>query len=126
MQIAPWAVVVVVASFASRATAEPETVAIHYAAPAGCPAEAEVIARLAEHAPVTRVEAGNVRVFDLAITVADEGFHGALSVREPAGAATMREVSAPTCDDVVTALVLVAALAIEDHVVEPVVVPVPV
>jgi hypothetical protein len=124
MRIAPWAVVVAVASLASRAGAEPETAAIHYTAPAGCPAEAEVLARLGEHAPVTRVEAANVRVFDLAITAVDAGFRGALSVRELGGAATTREVAAPTCDDVVTALLLVAALAIEDRAAEPIVVPV--
>jgi hypothetical protein len=97
------------------AVADPEPIRISYAAPGGCPAETEMVAQLAQHAAITRVDTGDARSFDLAITRDVTGFHGELVVARSGDAPAKREVSAPSCDEVVTALVLVAALAIEEH-----------
>lgn len=115
---------VVLAGAARVAAADPEPVRITYDAPAGCPAESDAIARLTERAAVTRVDRGAVRTFALAITSEGDGFHGELSVQSGDGPPAVREVTAASCEDAVTALVLVAALAVEER--APVPAPAPV
>lgn len=104
------------------AAADPEPIRLAYDAPAGCPAEADVVARLADHASMRRVSAGAAREFSLAIAHDEAGFRGVLAVHDGAAPAATRDVAAASCDEVVSALVLVAALAIEERapsVVEP-------
>ena len=96
------------------AAADPEPIQVEYSAPAGCPSEAEVVTRLRERASMTRVDVANTRRFAFAINSDGAAYHGALSIHD-SGEPTTREVSAATCDEVVGALVVVAALAIEEQ-----------
>jgi hypothetical protein len=116
-----WLVLAMVVA-ARVAAADPEPIRITYDAPAECPAESDAIARLNERAPVTRVASGPVRTFALAITRDAEGFHGELAVHRGDDAPAVRDVTAASCDDAVTALVLVAALAIEERTPAPAIV----
>lgn len=104
-----WLVGVAVVAGAVRA-ASAEPVRITYAAPAGCPDEADVVARLADKANARRADRGPARVFAIAIARDDAGFHGTIAIDGVA-----REVAAGTCEEVVDALVIVAALAVEER-----------
>ncbi|WP_433933567.1 hypothetical protein AB3662_04325 [Sorangium cellulosum] len=85
---------------------------LEYRAEAGCPTEADfrerVVARLRR--PLGEVDAANAYV----VTIEKSGrrFTGRLGVRAADGAASDRDVSGDTCDDVVAALAVVTALAI--------------
>src|SRR5882724_10437699 len=112
----------VTAGAARVAAAEPEPIRITYAAPAGCPGEAEVVARLDTRASATRVPDGahGTRTFALTIARDADGFRGSIAVDDTAGGTpAAREVMAATCDEVVGALVLVAALAVQERAATP-------
>jgi hypothetical protein len=107
---------VVAGLLAARVSAaEPEPIRIAYSAPSECPAEATMIAQLGQHASIERVTTSAVRGFTFTIARGDTGFVGELAVTSARDAPATREVSAASCDEVVTALVLVAALAIEER-----------
>lgn len=117
-----WSLALVVVAWTARAAAaDPEPVRITYGAPDGCPSEDEFVARLDREAHARRVDRGAVRTFAFAIARDPAGFRGSLAVD---GAA--REVSAATCGEVASALVLVAALAIEERAPAPTPPPAPV
>ncbi|WP_437288921.1 hypothetical protein [Sorangium sp. So ce406] len=85
---------------------------LEYRAAAGCPTEADfrerVVARLRR--PLGEADAANAYV--VTIEKSDRRFTGRLGVRAADGAASDRDVSGDTCDDVVAALAVVTALAI--------------
>jgi hypothetical protein len=103
------------------AHAEAEVVALQYAAPAGCPERAVVEAAIRARTPNVRLAAQARRVFAITIEAAPgaatgaatgaapDGFRGTLVVDRVAD----KELSAPRCDDLATALALVTALAID-------------
>lgn len=91
-------------------------VQLEYAGPAGCPdADAftrEVLAR----APRARLAANAERARALVARVKPAGAHGydgVLVVRDTGAAATERAVHAPSCDELVTALAVIAAMVID-------------
>lgn len=100
-----------------RVRAEEEVVALQYAAPAGCPDRAVVEAAIRARTPNVRLAAQAHRVFAITIEAAtgaapeatSNGFRGTLVVDRVAD----KELSAPRCDDLATALALVTALAID-------------
>lgn len=106
-------VLALVLGVARAASAEPEPIRIEYTAPLGCPAEPDVVHRLVDRASVARIDAPGERVFALTITSDETGFRGELAVR--GSEVTTREVTGATCDETVAALVLVAALAVEER-----------
>ena len=87
-----------------------EAIGLTYTAPDGCATADEFLARLRARAPV-RVEADGARTFEITISTTTGGAHGSLAVHTAAGT-TVREVDGQTCDETMSALVLVAALAI--------------
>jgi len=97
------------------AAAGPEPIQVEYAAPAGCPSEAEVVTRLHERANVARVEVAGARRFAFAITSDGVAYRGELTI-DADGELTTREVTAATCDEVAGALVVVAALALQQQI----------
>jgi hypothetical protein len=120
VKLVPWfGCILVVGLAAGVAGADPEPIRITYAAPPECPGEAEVVAELGQHARIARVDTADARTFALAIVRDDAGFHGELVVQHADDAPAKREVSAASCDEVVTALVIVAALAVEERPVPP-------
>ena len=106
---------------APHARAEEEVVALQYAAPAGCPDRAVVEAAIRARTPNVRLSAQARRVFAITIEAMTgatpgatpgaitDGFRGTLVVDRVAD----KELSAPRCDDLATALALVTALAID-------------
>ncbi|WP_438027234.1 hypothetical protein [Sorangium sp. So ce233] len=91
---------------------------LEYRAAAGCPTEADfrerVVARLRR--PLAEADAANAYV--VTVEKSDRRFTGRLGVRAADGAASDRDVSGDTCEDVVAALAVVTALAIGAHAAE--------
>lgn len=95
-----------------------EKVHIAYRVPADadCPDAASYRARItARNRGVSFVDrADAARVFDVQVRADPDGqMHGRLAVRDPAGLQTVREVFGATCAEVIDALALVAALALD-------------
>ncbi|MBC7974891.1 MAG: hypothetical protein H7138_07875, partial [Myxococcales bacterium] len=91
------------------ASAAPEIVELRYVAPDGCPARAVVEAGILERTPNVALGAPGRRVFAITIEPIADGFRGTLVVDDVAD----KELSAPRCDDLASALALVTALAID-------------
>lgn len=93
----------------------PEPIALTFTGPEGCPDgaafEAQVRARTPRFRPVAVGETG--RGFNARVTLADSQFVGTLVIEEPGGPPAERTLSGATCVDVVSALALVTALAID-------------
>jgi hypothetical protein len=104
---------VLVIATARAAAADPEPIRVDYSAPDGCPAD--VVARLVAHAAVVPSNAPDARRFALRVADDDGGFRGELTV----GGEGTREVTGATCEETVAALVLVAALAVEERAAAP-------
>jgi len=92
---------------AARAFADP--VELTYRAPASCPSRAAVEDAIRERMPAVQFAAHAGRAFAIAIAPSGDGFAGTLSVD---GAAD-QPLSARRCDDLVEALALVTAIAID-------------
>lgn len=100
----------------SSAIAATPRVRITYTAPEGCPDEASFVAAIgAQSRPFERASPSAVRVrsLDAAITRSTGGFSGVLRVKEADGKASERAVRGAACDDVTSALALVAAITID-------------
>ena len=91
-------------------------VRIAYAAPDGCPDEGAFVAAITAQAqPFERAprSAARVRLLDATIASAGAEHTGVLRVREADGATSERDVRGATCQEVFSALALVAALAVD-------------
>ncbi len=121
MRIAVVAIAVACARVAWADPGEPEPIKLTYSAPAGCPDADAFFAALAARAPAARVDASDVREFR--VTFVDDGARttGTLAVIS-GDDVTSREVSGATCAETVSALALVAALAVEERASRPAVV----
>jgi hypothetical protein len=98
----------------AQATPARERVHLAYDAPPACAARATLEAAVAARAPavVFTPPADGARVFAVVITQTDAGYQGSLAVGSTAGTSS-RELAAARCDDLVQALALVIALAID-------------
>ena len=101
--------VAVVAALGGAARADEEVVELRYAAPAACPTREAVTDEIRARTPNVRLSGHARRVFAITIDRTAEGFRGTLVVDLVA----RKELSAPRCDDLATALALVTALAID-------------
>lgn len=91
-------------------------VQIDYDARAGCPSADSFVRQLLARAPRARLAVTGERVRTLVARVrpgAGHGLEGLLVVRDPGVAPTERTVRAETCDEVVTALAVIAAVVID-------------
>lgn len=104
-----WLAAAIALAAGSPARAEQETVELRYAAPAECPSRAAFEAAILERAPNVRLAAPAQRVFAITIETTADGFRGALVVDRVAD----KELAAPSCVDLTSALALVTALAID-------------
>jgi hypothetical protein len=86
-----------------------EVVELRYRAPPGCPGRDALIELIRERAPGARFAAGARRAFEISVTAGEHGYTGALVVDATAD----KQLAATRCDDLVTALALVIALAID-------------
>jgi hypothetical protein len=98
-----------------------EAVRFHYRAPAGCP-DAELFASRVQ-ARTGRARLGEpgelARLFVVEVEVDAQGAGARLSFTDSRGASVVRAVRGETCDEVVSAIALVTALAIEAGPSEP-------
>ncbi|WP_437973263.1 hypothetical protein WMF11_30625 [Sorangium sp. So ce295] len=86
---------------------------IEYRAEAGCPAEAEFRARVGARLRRNIAETDAASAYVVIIEQRDRRFIGRLGVRAADGTASDRDVAGDTCDDVVAALAVVTALAVD-------------
>jgi len=93
----------------SPARADQEVVELRYSAPPDCPSRAAFEAEILERTPSVRLSEPARRVFAVTIETTADGFRGTLVVDR----ASDKELAAPRCEDLTTALALVTALAID-------------
>jgi len=93
----------------SPARADQEVVELRYSAPPDCPSRAAFEAEILERTPSVRLSEPARRVFAVTIETTADGFRGTLVVNR----ASDKELAAPRCEDLTTALALVTALAID-------------
>jgi hypothetical protein len=96
--------------------ADTEAVHFRYAAPAGCPAEAELLSVVSDMGGAFRLAAPDESARSIAAVIekTDHGFSGSLSVRGTAGDERVRTVTCGRCASAVRALGLIMAMALED------------
>jgi hypothetical protein len=99
------------------ASAQVEPIRLTYHAPGGCPDEARFRDELHRHGPQSRGagSAEAARAFDVDVSAARDESRGALRITGVDGSTSWREVTGRTCDQVVAALALMTALAIDPH-----------
>ena len=99
---------------ASPAFADKETISLDYVAASGCPDRAQFVERV--HTFTTKAEIASDdtphRKFGIHVARAAGAVHGDLTI-DDRGAKTTRSVSGTTCDEVVSALALATALAVD-------------
>lgn len=105
--------------FVTRLAAAEDRVALQlrYDAPAACPTAKRFFAQLEARTPLARMAVADEPATALVIvirTVAG-GSTGTLELRAPDGVTSTRDVSAAECEQVVTALALMTALAIDPN-----------
>jgi hypothetical protein len=94
-----------------------EPVRVEFRAPAACPDEAAFFAQMqARTARVRRAAPGeDARVYDVTIVAEARGFVGRLVLHERARTSHARQVAASECADVIVALALIGALAVDPN-----------
>jgi hypothetical protein len=95
---------------------DPVPVQLEYEGPAVCPDAGAFTREVLTRAPRARVAAPAERARTLLARVKGGGAHGydgVLVVRDTGGATTERAVHAPSCDELVTALAVIAAMVID-------------
>jgi hypothetical protein len=104
-----------VAPFGSSAFAADDTpaepVTLDYRAPEGCPARSDLEAQMRALSPRIAFATSSTRV--LHIEVSEERTQGTLTVQSEGVTTGTRDVSAPTCEEVVDVLVFAAALVLD-------------
>jgi hypothetical protein len=93
----------------------PERIRTLYAAPPGCPGEAEFAGELRKRTRRPWIAAGrsSERTFRVAVTSAGGVFRGRLITESPSGAKRSDEIVGDRCEDVVSALAIKTGLAID-------------
>ena len=115
--VRPWRVSILVAACAAtaRAESEEEAVRLQYTAPAECPDAASFAARVRERTARGRFAEPNelARTFDVELVPLAQGFSGSLEFLDDNGAQVSRHVHGEQCDEVVSSLALITALALD-------------
>ena len=94
---------------------EVEAIRVNYQAHAGCPDFASFYAQVRARTPLVRLAEGNepARLFAIDVLAGQDESVGSLSVHESTGAIAIREVRDASCAEVVAALALIVAVAID-------------
>lgn len=101
----------------SLASAEPEHVRIQFSAPKKCPDGDAFIRALRQRTGRFQLGSGaeQIRVFVVTITGGDPPVSGRLEIQGPGMEVSLRSVSGKTCDEVMEALALMTALALDPN-----------
>jgi hypothetical protein len=111
-----WTVfVVAMAGLPTSAWAQVEPIRVTYRAYSGCPGESRFREEIEGRTERARWAAENerARTFVVTVTLENEIVRGSLSITSVDGSASRREVTGDTCSEVVSALALITALAID-------------
>jgi hypothetical protein len=100
---------------AAAAAQDTVLVRVEYRAPSACPERATFLAHVSARTARFRASDAAPRAFLLELSPANGGFEGRLTTVEPSSARATRTLSGDTCEQVVSALALVAALTIESN-----------
>jgi len=100
---------------ATPAPTSTQALRVVYAAPAGCGSRASFVSELEARTPRVRVVESGDAVAIVSVELADRptGIVGQLSLREPDGSETRRAVAGKSCEEVVPALALIAAVLLD-------------
>lgn len=123
-----FALALLASSAGARARADDRTpIRLNYGAPRSCPNADAFLAQVAARTPLARLSRGDEAATALSVVVQDVpgGNAGRLALVSPDGTAAVREVSAADCTQVVAALALMTALAIDPNASTAVVTPAP-
>ena len=103
------------AGFPTRASAEPEHIRIQFSAPPRCPDGTAFMRALRRRTGRFQLFSGTeqTRVFVVTITRTDASVSGRLEIQGPGTETSLRNVSGSSCDEVMAALALMTALAID-------------
>lgn len=102
--------------FAARAGAEEQVpVALDYTAPPACPSAEQFLAEVAARTSVARPAKPNESATTLTVSIQEVagGNRGSLRLDSPDGSSSARQVAAADCEQVVSALALMTALAVD-------------
>jgi hypothetical protein len=88
---------------------------LSYDAASGCPTNADIVKKIEASSARVRVARGTEPAVDLAVRVeeTENGIVGILDVQNPDGAKFSRTIPAPVCDEALSAIALIAAIAID-------------
>jgi len=92
-------------------------VALEYVAPPGCPDAEGFLAEIAARTSLPRLAEPGERAtaLDVVVSSIEGGYKGSLAIETATGAAAARNVSAASCEQVVSALALMTALALDPN-----------
>ena len=85
---------------------------LQYAAPSGCPTQAEFEQAVAARGGQFDAKASSDNTFEVSISQQSDGFHASLTIQSSASTSNPREVQAANCPEVVDALAVVTAIAL--------------
>jgi hypothetical protein len=106
--------VVFLCAMSARAEVPTHRVRVDYVAPRGCPGESELVAELQGRVPnMTLTRDDDALGLDVKVRRRAEGFEGRVIVHEPGGSPSQRVVRGETCEEVVAAVTLIAALTLD-------------
>ena len=106
-----------VATDDAAAERAPERISLQYSAAAECPDREELVRRISAYTTRWTLEEPNdaARRFVVRIDRRDERYLGRLELRETSGDAASRAIEDDDCEDVVLALAIAVAIAIDPH-----------
>ena len=107
--------------FHARVDAEPEHIRIQFSAAPKCPDKTTFVRAIRQRTGRFQLAVGaeQTRVFAVTITLADSLVSGRLEIQGPDTEVSLRNVSGKTCDEVMAALALMTALAIDPSAASP-------
>lgn len=110
-----YAAIVLLLTVAPPAKAQVEPIRITYSVYEGCPDETEFLRDFQGRTQRARLApaAEAARSFDIRVTAESNGVRGILGITNADGSVSGREVTGESCNEVVSALALVAALAVD-------------
>ncbi len=99
----------------SVAQAQTEQVSLAYSAPAQCPDESAFMTQMSNRTSRVRFtrESSAARTFRVQVVASGDRYSAVLEVLDPSGTRSVRRFDDPSCAEVVSAISLVAALAVD-------------
>lgn len=119
--LAPPATIALALALTSAGTVSAETVRLAWHAPAECPAQTQFVSEVRARTPSAQLSDSitDGRVFGVIVTRSEGKYSGQLQIQEESGRANTRSFEGDTCAEVVSALALLTALALDPNAPKP-------